>query len=121
MGEVERLRWPGRGAPLRDGVFVPRFAPAGAARAAVGVGALAAYVLLEWASFIHEYKGLPITPWNPGLGLMFALMVLGGPRYAVLLFAGAILAEIAVLRSSLAWPLILAISAIIAALLLQND
>src|SRR5262249_54415434 len=29
---------------------------------------LAAYVILEWVSFIHEYKGLPITPWNPGLG-----------------------------------------------------
>jgi two-component system sensor kinase FixL len=114
MGEVERLRWPGQ-EPLRDGALLPPFAQAGAAHAAVVVGALAAYVLLEWASFIHEYKGLPITPWNPGLGLMFALMVLGGPRYAVLLFAGAIVAEIAVLRSSLSWPLILAISAIIAA------
>ena len=25
---------------------------------------LAAYVILEWVSFIHEYKGLPITPWS---------------------------------------------------------
>ena len=75
---------------------------------------LVAYVLLEWLSFIHEHKGLPITPWNPGLGLVFALMVLGGARYAVVLFAGAIVAEIAVLRSSLSWPVILGIAAIIA-------
>jgi len=76
--------------------------------------ALAAYVLLEWLSFMHEHKGLPITPWNPGLGLLFALMVLGGARYAAVLFAGAIVAEIAVLRSSLSWPVILGVSAIIA-------
>ena len=36
-------------------------------------GVIATYVLLEWLSFIHEYKGVPITPWNPGLGLVFAL------------------------------------------------
>ena len=41
---------------------------------------LAAYVILEWVSFIHEYKGLPITPWNPGLGVVFALMVFAGSR-----------------------------------------
>ena len=76
--------------------------------------ALAAYVLLEWLSFIHEHKGLPVTPWNPGLGLLFALMVLGGARYAAVLFAGAIVAEIAVLRSSLSWPVIVGVAAIIA-------
>lgn len=81
----------------------------------VTVAVVATYVLLEWLSFIHEHKGLPITPWNPGLGLMFALMVLGGPIYAVVLFAGAIAAEIAVLRSNLSWPVIVGISGIIAA------
>jgi two-component system sensor kinase FixL len=74
----------------------------------------AAYVLLEWVSFIHEYKGVPITPWNPGLGLVFGFMVLSGMRYSAVLFAGALIAEIAVLRSNLWWPLIFSISAIIA-------
>ena len=37
---------------------------------------LLAYVGLEWVSFIHEYKGVPVTPWNPGLGVVFALLVL---------------------------------------------
>ena len=39
---------------------------------------LLAYVGLEWVSFIHEYKGVPVTPWNPGLGVAFALLVLKG-------------------------------------------
>ena len=76
---------------------------------------LAAYVILEWVSFIHEYKGLPITPWNPGLGVVFALMVFAGSRYSIVLFAGVILAEILVLKSKLEWPIILSIATIIAA------
>jgi two-component system, LuxR family, sensor kinase FixL len=74
----------------------------------------AAYVLLEWVSFIHEYNGVPVTPWNPGLGLVFGFMVLSGMRYSAVLFAGALIAEIAVLRSNLWWPIIFSISAIIA-------
>src|SRR5262245_5274410 len=77
-------------------------------------GAAGGYVLLEWLSFIHEYKGVPITPWNPGLGLILALMILFGARFAVVLFAGAVIAEVAVLRSDLPWAIILAIAAIIA-------
>jgi len=84
------------------------------ASGALTTGIVAAYVVLEWASFIHEYKGVPITPWNPGLGLVFGFMILSGARYAVALFAGEIIAEIAVLRSNLAWPIILSIAAIIA-------
>ncbi|MPZ57640.1 MAG: hypothetical protein GEU91_14295 [Rhizobiales bacterium] len=75
---------------------------------------LAAYVLLEWVSFIHEYKGVPITPWNPGLGVMFALMVFAGPRYGAVLFAGVIIAEVAVLRTHLEWWVLVAIAAIFA-------
>jgi signal transduction histidine kinase len=79
------------------------------------VALLLAYVGLEWVSFIHEYKGVPITPWNPGLGLLFAFMVLKGPRYALLLFAGVLIAELAVLRTSLGWYVVLSISLIISA------
>src|SRR4029450_11344312 len=72
---------------------------------------LVAYVVLEWISFIHEYKGVPVTPWNPGLGVVFALMVLGGPRYGVVLFAGVVIAETTVLQTKLQWPIILGIAA----------
>ena len=37
--------------------------------AVIAVLYLAAYIILEWASFIHVHKGLPITPWDPGLGV----------------------------------------------------
>jgi two-component system, LuxR family, sensor kinase FixL len=75
---------------------------------------LAVYVVLEWVSFIHEYKGVPATPWNPGLGVAFALMVFAGPRYGIVLFAGVVISEIAVLRSSLEWWVVVAIAGIIA-------
>jgi signal transduction histidine kinase len=71
-------------------------------------------VVLEWISFIHEYKSVPITPWNPGLGLVFALMVLGGPRYSAVLFAGVVIAEITVLRTDLEWPVIFGIATVFA-------
>lgn len=79
----------------------------------IGLCWLAAYVGLEWISFIHEYKGLPVTPWNPGLGAMVALMILSGMRYAIVLFAGVLIAEFVVLRSSLNWPIVFGIAAII--------
>jgi two-component system, LuxR family, sensor kinase FixL len=75
---------------------------------------LSAYLILEWVSFIHEYKGLPITPWNPGLGVAFALMIFAGSRYGVLLFVGIVLAEFLVVNSKLEWPIIVSIAAIIA-------
>jgi signal transduction histidine kinase len=97
---------PVRAQPARATSGVPRLATAGAF--------LVAYVALEWLSFIHEYKGVPITPWNPGLGAVFALMLFAGARYGLVLFAGVIIAEIAVLGSSLSWPIIIGIAAIIA-------
>jgi signal transduction histidine kinase len=85
-----------------------------APRLLLGAAFLTAYLLLEWLSFIHEYKGVPVTPWNPGLGAVFALMLFAGARYGVVLFVGVVIAEIAVLRSSLSWPIIIGIAGIIA-------
>jgi signal transduction histidine kinase len=75
---------------------------------------LIAYVVLEWVGFIHEYEGIPTTPWNPGLGVVFALMVFAGPYYAAVLFVGVLIAEFAVLRSSLEWWVVVGIAAIFA-------
>jgi two-component system, LuxR family, sensor kinase FixL len=86
---------------------------ASAPRLLLGATFLAVYLLLEWVSFIHEYKGVPVTPWNPGLGAVFALMLFAGARYGVVLFVGVVIAEIAVLRSSLSWPVIIGIAGII--------
>lgn len=75
---------------------------------------LAAYLGLEWMSFIHEYKGLPVTPWNPGLGVVFGLMVVAGPGSGLILFAGVVAAEEFVLRTDLSWPIVVTIAALTA-------
>jgi signal transduction histidine kinase len=73
---------------------------------------LAAYVFLAWVSFIHVHKGLPITPWDPGLGVVFALMVFVGPRAGFVLFAGVVIAEVLVLPNDAEWPTVIGIGAI---------
>lgn len=75
---------------------------------------IAAYVALEWLGFMHEHDGIPVTPWNPGHGLMLAAIILGGTRYGVVFFVGVLLAELVVLRTSLPPSVILLTSAIIA-------
>ena len=88
--------------------------PAWLHAATTGIAFLVAFVALEWVSFIHEYKGLPVTPWNPGLGAVFALMLYSGARYGIVLFVGVLVAEIAVLRTNLPWPFIIGVATIIA-------
>lgn len=72
-----------------------------------------AYVLLEWMSSIHEYKGLPFTAWDPGLGLLFAVMVIRPAAGTIALFLGIVAAEALVLESTLDWPHIVMIAAIV--------
>lgn len=106
----------GSRSPEIQALVPPRLGPAGAGgQLLLAAIFLAAYVALEWISFIHEYKGVPITPWNPGLGAVFALMILAGPRYAAVLFAGVVIAEKFMLQTTLQWPTVLGIAAIFAA------
>ena len=84
-------------------------------RGAIGVIALLiAYLALEWASFIHEHKGIPVTPWNPALGLVFAVMLLKGVGYGLVLFAGVVIAEVFLVRTQLPWAIVLAMAALLA-------
>lgn len=99
-------------AQLNEGFGVPRRGKAN--RLLLALVFLGLYVALEWLSFIHEYKGVPITPWNPGLGAVFALMIFAGPIYAGVLFVGVIASEALVLKTALQWPTVLGIAAIIA-------
>src|SRR5262245_1008565 len=85
-------------------------------RDSVGVIALlSAYLALEWVSFIHEHKGLPVTPWNPALGLVFAVMLLKGMAYGIVLFVGVVSAEVLILRTQLPWTIVLGMAALITA------
>lgn len=57
------------------------------------VALIAIYLVLEWISAIQEYRGVPVTAWNPGLGVLFAGLLRGSRIAAVALFVGASLAE----------------------------
>jgi len=75
------------------------------ARMAVRAGIIAvlvlAYVGAEWISEVHEHKGLPVTAWNPGLGLLFAAMLYAPGLTALALAIGIVLAEVLVVESVL--------------------
>jgi two-component system, LuxR family, sensor kinase FixL len=85
-----------------------------ASKWAVVLPYLATYVLLEWVSFIHVHKGLPITPWDPGLGVAFSLMIRAGPWSGFLLFVGMVVAEALVLQNDVDWPIDVGVAAITA-------
>ena len=103
---------PGRS--LSEGVTSLTQSPSWLIRAALGAALVVLFIALEWLSSLHEFMSVPITPWNPGLGVVFAFMLLSGPIYGLALFAGVIIAELLVVRTTLQWPLIIAIAAIIA-------
>jgi two-component system, LuxR family, sensor kinase FixL len=59
----------------------------------VGLVYLAAYAVLDWISFIEPYAHLGITPWNPGTGLSFVLLLLFGLRMIPFLLISPLLAD----------------------------
>jgi two-component system, LuxR family, sensor kinase FixL len=81
---------------------------------ATAVSLLLIWVLLDWLSSTHSYKGSLITPWDPGVGLLFAIIVRGGLFHGLTLFAGVVSAEFIVRRAELGVPVTLASAAIIA-------
>jgi signal transduction histidine kinase len=84
-------------------------------KALIPAGLILLYLGLEWLSFLHEHAGLPVTPWNPALGMMFAVLILKGARYGLVLFVSVALAEALVLHSWLGWSVVLTVAAIVAA------
>lgn len=62
---------------------------------------LGAHVALELIIYVPAYSPLGITPWNPGAGLDFALVLLLGLQYAPLLVAAPLLADIVVRHTPL--------------------
>jgi signal transduction histidine kinase len=63
----------------------------------VGAGYLALYLLLDWASYVEPLPHTSITPWNPNTGVVMALLLVGGTRWAPLvafgIFAGEMLTD----------------------------
>lgn|SRR5665213_703963 len=76
---------------------------------------LAAYALLDWLSFIEPYAQLSITPWNPGIGLSFVLLLMFGRRMIPFVVVAPLLADILQRQFSLPWIFEIASSALIGA------
>jgi len=90
--------------------------PARAASSLVAVGGLVLiWVLQDLATFIHSYKDSLITPWNPGIGILFAVIIHDGILYGLVLFVGVVCAEFVTRGGALGLPVTLASAAIIAA------
>lgn len=53
-------------------------------------------IVLEWGTFLADYSPLGITPWHPAVGLAFAVVLLLGFRYAILLPVASLLADLVV-------------------------
>jgi len=69
----------------------------------VGLVYLAAYAVLDWISFIEPYAQLGITPWNPGTGLSFVLLLLFGLRMIPFLLISPLLADFLNQQFAMPW------------------
>lgn len=76
---------------------------------------LAAYVALDWISFVHPLSVSGITPWNPHIGLSFALIILFGREFAPWLFVAPFLGAVLVRQLSLPLPVDLLVVVIMGA------
>jgi two-component system sensor kinase FixL len=54
----------------------------------------ACYIALDWASYIYPLGPFNITPWNPPPALSIVWMMVGGIRYAPIIFGTIFLADI---------------------------
>lgn len=61
----------------------------------LALGYVAAYLVLDWASYIRPLQGLNITPWNPQPALAIALLI-WRPRWIWLVWAALVAAELVV-------------------------
>src|SRR5215475_10449746 len=78
-------------------------------------GLVLIWLLQEWATSIHSYKDSLITPWNPGIGILFAVIIHEGVLYGLALFVGVVCAEFVTRSGALGLPVTLVSAAIIAA------
>jgi signal transduction histidine kinase len=64
----------------------------------VAVSYLAAFVCLDWISYVYPFAG-GITPWDPQTGLSFALILLFGLEFLPWVFLAPLVAELLVRAS----------------------
>lgn len=76
---------------------------------------VACYVALDWTSSIYPLGPFNITPWNPPPALSIVWMLLGGLRYAPVVFAAILVAELLVRDAPAGLPLSILTSLVLAA------
>jgi len=79
----------------------------------VGLVYLAAYALLDWISYIEPYAQLGITPWNPGTGLSFVLLLVFGLRMIPFLLVSPLLADYLTQQFAMPWQVEILASALV--------
>ena len=62
--------------------------------ALLAAGYLVLYVLLDWASYVEPLRNTNITPWNPNTGVVMALLLARGTRWAPLVALGDCVGEL---------------------------
>lgn len=70
--------------------------PTGRDMLVLSLAFLAAYLPIDWLTFIHPRPSLNITPWNPPAGLYMALLLWTGARGVPMVYATLILADLVV-------------------------
>ena len=75
----------------------------------------ACYVALDWTSSIYPLGPFNITPWNPPPALSIVWMLIGGLRYAPVVFAAILVAELLIRDAPAGLALSIVTSLILAA------
>lgn len=70
-------------------------------RILIGCAFLAAYVAMDYLSYVKPYRGLGITPWNPPPGLSIAAVFLGGWFFAPFVLIAPAIADLIVRGAAL--------------------
>lgn len=74
---------------------------------------IVAFVLLDWASYLHPMYGLNITPWNPSLALGLVFWSRVGWRAAIPWFIAILISEVLVRGQPATLPMTLALSSML--------
>jgi signal transduction histidine kinase len=70
--------------------------PTGRDMLVLSLAFLAAYLPIDWLTFIHARPSLNITPWNPPAGLYMALLLWTGARSVPMVYVTLVLADLVV-------------------------
>jgi signal transduction histidine kinase len=71
----------------------------------IGLAYLAAYLALDYVSYVKPYRDLGITPWNPPPGLSIAFVFLQGARAIPFALVAPALADALIRGTPLGWSL----------------